>query len=99
MLHSKRLAALVPFSINQDKFQFFWKNHFHYNEFASGSRDHSVVSKSMVTNHFHPKIFDFVVKLVPQHLKCVNPMDFQSLIESKQKTIACDVKFQTVFGL
>ena len=59
----------------------------------------SVVSKSMVTNHFHPKIFDFVVKLVPQHLKCVNPMDFQSLIESKQKTIACDVKFQTVFGL
>ena len=59
----------------------------------------SVVSKSMVTNHFHPKIFDFVVKLVTQHLKCVNPMDFQSLIESKQKMIACDVKFQTVFGL
>ena len=55
----------------------------------------SVVSKSMVTNHFHPKIFDFVVKLVPQHLKFVNPMDFQI----KQKTIACDVKFQTVFGL
>ena len=58
----------------------------------------SVVSKSMVTNLFGPKTF-FVVKLVPRHLKCVNPMDFQSLIESKQKTIACDVKFQTVFGL
>ena len=26
-------------------------------------------------------------------------MDFQFLIESKQKTIACDVEFQTVFGL
>ena len=28
MLHSKRLAALVPFSINQDKFQFFERINF-----------------------------------------------------------------------
>ena len=55
----------------------------------------------MITNFLVPKylILDFVVKLVPQHLKCVNPMAYQFLIESKQKTIACDVEFQTVFGL
>ena len=56
MLHSKRLAALVPFSINQDKIQFFWKNQFDYNEFASGSQglfenrfSNNVTSKIMIT--------------------------------------------------
>ena len=55
----------------------------------------------LLLNFLVPKylILDFVVKLVPQHLKCVNPMAYQFLIESKQKTIACDVEFQTVFGL